>query len=242
MSNIIDAGGDMDVLEDATISAMDALRNAPQSEGLPKVVAGVVKKAPRPVAQEAADVVAGANAEEEAYREATHNRNPEEFNASVRLDKIDTVDYANLSMSDIYNMDIPIQAKAFGSSDPLKVDLVDKNYEPRWVYKSPRRLGQMITYGFIYVVPKDLAKKLEIEVQADASGHFCIDDVVLMRIPKAIYYPALKAAHMRSVNTMRNAGATGSKVANEYMTKNSPDFAEAHSEGKIAFYKPQIEI
>lgn len=244
MSNIIDTGGDMDKLEDATISAMDELRNAPQSQGLPDVAnRGVKVKTPQSVAQNAADVVAAANADEEAFREAAFNRTPSDLGTGVASKaSLELVDYANLTMGDVYNLDIPIVAKAFGSSDPLKVDLVDKNYEARWVYKSPRRLGQMLTYGFIYVEPSDLAKKLGVEVMPDAAGHFCIDDVVLMRIPKAIYYPALKAAHMRSVMTMRNAGATGTKVATEFMTKHSSDFAEAASEGKISFYKPNIEI
>jgi hypothetical protein len=243
MSELIDTGGNLDA-EDSVISAMDALRNAPQSQGLPNVAGrGVVRRAPKPIHVEAGNVVEAANAEEEAFREAAYNNTPADFGTGpVSLDKIGVVDFANLNMEDVYNLDIPIEAKAFGSTDPLKVDLVDKNYEARWVYKSPRRLGQMLTYGFIYVEPKDLAKRLEVEVQADASGHYYIDDVVLMRIPKAIYYPALKAAHMRSVQTMRNAQATGSKVANEYMTKHSPDFAEAHDQGKISFYKPNIEI
>lgn len=242
-NNLIDTGGNMDAPAE-TISAMDELRNAPQSQGLPNVSGrGVTVKIPRSTATDAANIVAAANADEEAFREAAFNRTPGDLGTGpVALDQISVVDYTNLSMGDVYNLDIPIVAKAFGSSDPLKVDLIDKNYEARWVYKSPRRLGQMITYGFIYVEPKDLAKRLEVEVQADAAGHYYIDDVVLMRIPKSVYYPALKAAHMRSVATMRNAGATGAKVANEYMTKHSSDFAEAADQNKISFYKPNIEI
>lgn len=242
MSNIIDTGGieQSDRLQDMDAQQkIEELKNAPQSQGLP----GVKKIAPKPIAAQAASVVAAANKDEEAFREAAYNVLPTELGTGpVAKDKLELLDYASLNMSDVYDLNIPIVAKAFGSADTLKVDLIDKNYEARWVFKSPRRLGQMLTYGFIYVEPKDLARKLEVEIQTDAQGHYCLDDVVLMRIPKAIYYPALKAAHMRSVMTMRNAGATGQKVANEFMTKQSSDFAEAADQGKISFYKPNIEI
>jgi hypothetical protein len=158
---------------------------------------------------------------------------------------IKEIDYTKLTMDDIYNLDIPIIAKAFGAEDALKVDLLDKNYEPRWVNKTPRRLGQMLSYGFIYVTDKDLAKKLEVEVVPDAQGHFTLDDVVLMRIPKIKYYSALRAAHERAIKTVSSVGSAraAKSQAVEFMQKNtSGQFANEVSEGKIDFYKPGIEI
>lgn len=158
---------------------------------------------------------------------------------------VKAIDYTKLTMDDIYDLSIPIQAKTFGATDALRVDLVDKNYEARWVNKNPRRLGQFLAYGFTYVEAKDLARKLEVEVVADAQGHFCLDDVVLMRIPKEKYYAALRAAHERAVKTVNQVSASkaAEKEATEFMTKaGGAEFAEAVSENKMSFYRPGIEI
>jgi di/tripeptidase len=83
-----------------------------------------------------------------------------------------------------------------------------------------------------------------VEVIPDAQGHFTLDDVVLMRIPKSLYYAALRAAHERAVNTVSSVGAIKSATnqAVEYMAKTSGDFAGAVADNKIGFYKPGIEI
>lgn len=156
-----------------------------------------------------------------------------------------TVDFSKLTMEDIYDLSIPIQAKAFGATDALRVELKDKNYEPRWVNKNPRRLGQFLAYGFIYVEKEDLARNLEVEVQEDAQGHFSLDDVVLMRIEKQKYYAALRAAHERAVRTVSSVGAAkaAAKEANSYMSKiGGTIYAEAVAENKLEFYRPGIEI
>jgi hypothetical protein len=158
---------------------------------------------------------------------------------------IKELDYTKLTMDDVYDLSIPIEAKAFGANDPLKVDLKDKTYEARWVYKDPRRLGYMRACGFIYVNHDDLGAELEIEVIPDAESHFTLDDVVLMRIPKVKYYGMMRANHERSVNTMSSVGATkrAQMAAETYMSKNAGgEYASLAEQGKINFYKPGIEI
>jgi len=158
---------------------------------------------------------------------------------------IKDIDFSKLTMDDIYDLTIPIQAKAFGATDALRVELQDKNYEARWVNKNPRRLGQFLAFGFVYVEEKDLARKLEVEVIADAQGHFVLDDVVLMRITKEKYYAALRAAHERAVRTVNSVEAVkaAEREATNFMTKvGGSEFATASSEGKLAFYRPGIEI
>jgi hypothetical protein len=155
------------------------------------------------------------------------------------------LDYSKLTMQDVYDLSIPIEAKPFGVNDPLKVDLRDKTYEARWVYKDPRRLGYMRNCGFIYVTAQDLASELEIEVVPDAEGHFTLDDVVLMRVPKVKYYGMMRANHERSINTMSSVGASkrAQAAAETYMSKNAGgEYADLAEQGKINFYKPGIEI
>lgn len=155
------------------------------------------------------------------------------------------IDFSKLTTDDIYDLTIPIQAKAFGATDALRVELQDKNYEARWVNKNPRRLGQFLAFGFVYVEEKDLARKLEVEVVADAQGHFVLDDVVLMRITKEKYYSALRAAHERAVRTVNSVEATkaAEREATNFMTKaGGTEFANASNEGKLSFYRPGFEI
>lgn len=151
------------------------------------------------------------------------------------------IDFSSLTQEDVYNLDIPIEAKAFMAGDPLKVNLKDSNYEARWVLTQSQRLGYMKSIGFSYVSAEDLADQLETEVSTDASGHFTINDVVLMRIQKVRYYPALRAAHQRAVNTMQSAQASksGMSTASDYMVRESGgDFNEAQNSGQMQFYTP----
>lgn len=168
-------------------------------------------------------------------------------NQAMSKDKapVAEIDFSKLTMDDIYDMSIPIQAKAFGATDALKVELADNNYIARWVNKNPRRLGQFLAYGFTYVEEKDLARKLEVEVVADAQGHFVLDDVVLMRILKPKYFAALRAAHERAIRTVNSVQAanTAKDEAIKFMSKQGgQEFTELAKAGKVEFYKPGIEI
>lgn len=163
-------------------------------------------------------------------------------------------DFSKMTIDDVYDLSVPIEAKAFMSADVLAINLKDTNYEARWVNKNPQRLGEMIGKGFTYIEPKDLVAVEGIQTGVDAEGHFCFNDVVAMKIDKATYYKALRAAHERAVSTtnetqMRQRAA---KTANGYMSQagtykdaegrevpyNPNDFAVSRNSGKMRFYDP----
>lgn len=267
MSNMIDPE---DNKEFDTLSALrgtdnsdSQIKESPVVEKTPKVeICGFKIKTPikaadlptfQPVPEErtysAADIVNIAKEIEAKIRAsiATGEFNPNLGSQVMSKGKapVIDIDFSKLTMDDVYDLSIPIQAKAFGATDALKVELLDQNYEARWVNKNPRRLGQMLAYGFIYVEAVDLARDLEVEVAADAQGHFVLDDVVLMRIPKQKYYAALRAAHQRAMNTVSSVGSAkaAEAEANNFMSKVSGgEFANAAAEGKVGFYRPGIEI
>jgi hypothetical protein len=158
-------------------------------------------------------------------------------------------DFSKLTEADIYNPDVFIEAKPFMSSDTLKISLIDKNYEPRWVNKNNQRLGYMLSIGFTYVEEKDLESSTDAMVYLDASGHYTINDVVAVKIPKSIYYPALRAAAIRAQNVVSsaNASSNGAAQASQYMQGAKDDnggsvgdeFAEAQRAGYLKFYDPK---
>lgn len=155
-------------------------------------------------------------------------------------------DFSKVSMDDIYDLNIPIEAKPFMSADLLYIKLKDTNYEARWVNINPQNLGDKIAKGFSYIVPEDLADTDEpIKAAKDAEGHYRFNDVVAMKIDKATYYKALRAAFLRAVNTTNavKAREKAAETANEFMRKQmGNDFITAASQRKMQFYNPDVGI
>ena len=151
-------------------------------------------------------------------------------------------DFKNITHDDIYNPDIYFEAKPFMSSDFLRLSLKDKEYEPRWVNKKSERLGHMLAIGYSYVDKEDIEGRLEVEIQTDASGHFSFHDVVLMKIPKSRYYPALRAAHQRAqaVVNSQKASQAGQTTAATFMQRTAGDeYNDAAAARTMQFYQPQ---
>lgn len=159
---------------------------------------------------------------------------------------VPTTDFSNLTMDAVYDLSIPIEAQEFMSADALTIHLSDTNYEARWVNKQPQNLSSKIAKGFTYIVPKDLQNGTEEAIKAskDAQGHYVFDDVVAMKIDKATYYAALRAAHLRALATTDEVKARqrAAKSANAYMSSSdsSSDFAAASAQRKMVFYDPGI--
>lgn len=195
-------------------------------------------------------VVALSKAIEAATRkkiaEATYNAHMEGQVLPKNVTPI--TDFSNLSMDSVYDLSIPIEAKEFMSADALTILLKDTNYEARWVNKNPQNLGSKIAKGFTYIEPRDLQDGIESAIQAskDAQGHFVFDDVVAMKIDKATYYRALRAAHLRAVATTNEVKARerAAKSANAYMQQSdvSADYNSASSARKMVFYDPGIGV
>lgn len=149
------------------------------------------------------------------------------------------LDFSKMTEDDVYDLDIPIIAKPFGNEDTLDVKLKDTNYVARWVNVNPLRLGNMRSRGFEYVRKEDLQEDLNIEVMVDAQGHYRVHDVVLMRILKSRYFAALRAAQLRAINSVSNAGAhkAATQAANQFMEKEAGgEYVSYAQRNKVQFY------
>jgi hypothetical protein len=154
-------------------------------------------------------------------------------------------DFSKLTMDAVYDLSVPIEAKAFMSADVLAFSLKDTNYEGRWVNKNPQNLGDKIAKGFTYVTPQDLVSIDSIQTGTDAEGHFCFHDVVAMKIDKATYYAALRAAHERALATTNQSAARkrAATAANDYMGQEAGnDYHSAAANKKMVFYDPDVSI
>jgi hypothetical protein len=109
------------------------------------------------------------------------------------------IDYSKLSEKDIYDFAIPMEAIELSLPNEMDVELLDKNYAPRWVNVHPARLGQLKSAGFTAVTEQDLAKPLNIICEKDINGMMKHIDVVLMKIEKSRLWPAIRRNHLRSV-------------------------------------------
>jgi hypothetical protein len=228
----------------------EELKSTAASSGF-KVKPKISVEIPNPKVEEPAEaVIKAATKQQEAFRVNAENASNKVTDGvahfdSLKIKKPTNVDFSHVTEDDVYNLDIPMEARPFSSEDSLKVVLVDSGYVARWVNKDPRRLGAMIARGFTYVTAKDLAERLEVEVSADAEGHFCLGDVILMKVSKSYYYPAMRAAHLRSIISIGAKGAHKAALANvnNYMTKETGGaYNEEAEAGKIAFYSPNLSI
>ena len=199
--------------------------------------------------------------QDEARKQIYANKfNPRVSGQVLQKEKAPITDFSNLTLDDVYDLEVPIEAKAFMSADVLTIKLKDSNYEARWVNKNPQRLGDMIGKGFTYITPSDLITNDGIQTSLDAQGHYCFNDVVAMKIDKATYYKALRSAHLRAISTLNEQKSRQKAIAaaNGFMQEsgnignpgdfgynpgyNSGDFVGAAGQGKLKFYDPGVEI
>lgn len=176
---------------------------------------------------------------------ATGQYDPDALMQTVRRSKAPIKDFSKLTMEDVYNLEVPIEAKEFFNADSLKITLKDSNYEARWVNKNSQNLGNKIAKGFTYITKEDLLTEDSIQAAKDSQGHYVFDDVVAMKIDKATYFAALRYAHLRAIAATDQAQSRrkAANLANSYMTKNvGTDFANASSRGKMQFYDPDVRI
>lgn len=197
----------------------------------------------------AAQVIAISKLVEQETRKAVENATFDSSMAGQVVPKrvVPITDFSKLSLADVYDLSIPIEAKPFMSADVLAIKLKDTNYEARWVNKNPQRLGEMIAKGFTYICEDDIINADGIQTGVDAEDHYSFNDVVAMKIDKATYYRALRAAHERAVMTtdQSNSRKRAANQANSYMQKESGvgnDFAAAARNKKMVFYDPEIGI
>lgn len=180
----------------------------------------------------------------EAFAKASYD--PNAAAQAVRKNVVPITDFSKMTLDDVYDLSIPIEAKPFMSADMLTIKLKDTNYEARWVNKNSMRLGEMIGKGFTYITKEDLIAVDGIQTSLDAEGHFGYNDVVAMKIDKATYFQALRAAHMRALSTTNAAGIAkkATTAANNAMEKSEfkNDFVTARGSKKMEFYDAGITI
>lgn len=166
---------------------------------------------------------------------------------SVRKSVTPITDFSKLTMDAVYDLSMPIEAKAFMSADVMHVRLKDTNYEARWVNKNSMRLGDMLARGFTYVVAEDLLPNEGIQTGKDAEGHYSYNDVVAMKIDKATYYGWMRQNHLKTLATTNSASLAkqAANTAGEYMQKESGysnDFGNAQATKKMEFYDAGISV
>jgi hypothetical protein len=156
------------------------------------------------------------------------------------------VDFTKLSESDVFNLEIPIDAIEHQVPDYTKVELLDQNYIPRWVQVHPARLGPMRAAGFEYVTQEDLAEQLILDLREDENGQFRFIDLVLMKCRKDKYFGALRKNYERAIAQTNPAklhqkakqGVEG-MLANEKDDQGNShkrDFQKYSAEGKMEVY------
>lgn len=159
------------------------------------------------------------------------------------------IDFTKLTEDSVYDLDIPIEAITHDIPDFLTVDLKDKNYAPRWIHKTPRRLGPMLAKGWTYVTVEDLTDPTTLKETIDENGHFRFDDVILCKIPKIKYFGQLRANHERALMQVNpKYHHERSKKAVEGALQNAPaggrvgkGYGDYVQEGKLEVYVPGVK-
>lgn len=194
-------------------------------------------------------IIAMSKLVEKATREAVEKAayDPGAQAQVLRKSAAPITDFSKITLDDVYDLSVPIEAKPFMSADVLSIQLKDTNYEARWVNKHPQNLGDKIAKGFTFIEPRDLISSESIQTGVDAEDHYSFNDVVAMKIDKATYYRALRAAHERAVSTTNEAALhkRAASSADSYMRQESgvrSDYGNAAANKKMVFYSPDIEI
>jgi hypothetical protein len=171
---------------------------------------------------------------------------PSRASQAVRKSVVPITDFSKMTLADVYDLSIPIEAKPFMSADVLAIRLKDTNFEARWVNKNSQRLGEMLGKGFTYITDEDLVAVEGIQTTKDAEGHYSVNDVVAMKIDKATYFAAQRAAHIRALSITSSAGLAKKAVssANAAMQRSEfgNDFTSAQNSKKMEIYDAGISI
>lgn len=114
-------------------------------------------------------------------------------------------DFSTIQEQSIFDLNIPIQAIDQQIPEYLNIKLRDKNFEPRWIQTSSKRLGQARSQGWAYITAEDLEEELNIEIEPDSSGHFIYIDTVAMKIPKSKLYAQLRSNYLRAIALTQQA-------------------------------------
>lgn len=159
-----------------------------------------------------------------------------------------SVDFSKLKESDVFDLNVPIEAIVHDLPDSTLIKLKDPMYIGRWVNINPMNMGKRKAAGFTFVTQQDLLDgTLMMDLEEDENGHFRYNDVVAMKIPKIKYFGALRANHLRAlaVVNQKKAQEVGKRVAQDVLQKERDpetgasygrDYAKYASENKMEVY------
>lgn len=171
-------------------------------------------------------------------------------------EKSEPLDFTKISEDSIFDFNVPIEAIEHGVPDYLTIQLKDKNYHPRWIHKTPRRLGEMKALGYTYVEGEDIENFESLKETRDENGLFRYDDVVAMKIPKVKIFGMLRRNHERALaqtnvkshhelakaaveGALMNPENTGiNPVTGRHDTSKSGDFRKYAGKNQLEVYIP----
>lgn len=132
------------------------------------------------------------------------------------------IDYSKLKESDVFDLDVPIEAIVHDLPDSTLINLRDPIYIGRWVNINPMNMGKRKAAGFTFVTKEDLSDgTLMMDLEEDENGHYRYNDVVAMKIQKERYFGALRANHLRAMAVVnrKKAQEVGKRVAQAELEK-----------------------
>lgn len=132
------------------------------------------------------------------------------------------VDYSKLKESDVFDLNVPIEAIVHDLPDSTLINLRDPAYIGRWVNINPMNMGKRKAAGFTFVTKEDLSDgTLMMDLEEDENGHYRYNDVVAMKIQKERYFGALRANHLRAIAVVnrKKAQEVGKRVAQAELEK-----------------------
>jgi hypothetical protein len=146
------------------------------------------------------------------------------------------IDWANMDENSVFDMSIPIPAIEQEVPDYLNMHVQDKMYVTRWIHKLRERLGPCLAAGYTYVTKPEIDNRYPISLEPDSEGHYTFGDVVLLKILKSRYFPALRRNHEKSMS-IHGARQVKGKIGSE--TSNNPKLESAIRRGAISFYEQE---
>jgi hypothetical protein len=156
---------------------------------------------------------------------------------------------AELTEEDAYDFEVPIHAGAAHNPNILKVVLKDKNYVCRWGNTNTIRMTMLRAQGFVPITLSEVENTDTLEMFEDAQNHLVYADLIAMKIPKNIYYAALRRNHQKSMYMTNDkkateAGANFAKnnLMGELKGNERAYIAQQEETGKKPIYSPKIGV
>lgn len=151
------------------------------------------------------------------------------------------IDWTKVSEKDIFELDMPVELIDHTMPDYMNVEAKDSSMALRWVHKMPRRLGPVKAMGFQFAHKEDIEGELNVAIEENADGRLQSDDVILMIIPKRIYFGMLRKNHEKAlsmVDSSKKHKIEKDRVMNDIRNVNPGDFDRYASRKQLEVFIP----